>query len=200
MSGRFDKNKPLLTNNGKKKIVYTGSLYAGKQNPEKLLQSLSLCLSDKQHVIINKLEVCFYGPFSEYLESLIDQYKLSDLVTQKGMLDNTESIQVQGEADILLFIDFDPKFKGITTGKIFEYINNTTTIWSISGEKNSTANNLIRKSNSGLIFVDDVVSLKNEIIKLVYNSNKKAFVRNTEFVQKFDREVLAKKMINLVSN
>lgn len=99
------------------RIVYTGMVYPGRQDPSPLFQALRL-LDDP-----GRVEVVFYGRYQHAVEELAAQHGVGEQVRAAGAIPYEESLRAQREADVLLSLMWpDPSQRGIYTGKLFEYL------------------------------------------------------------------------------
>ena len=89
-------NNPPAPLTKKFTITYTGTIYRGKQLPEKLFSALHTLIADHQ---VNKedVEIRFYGPSLDWLDNLIERYDLHAIVTQHGLVAHGKAILRQRE-------------------------------------------------------------------------------------------------------
>jgi glycosyltransferase involved in cell wall biosynthesis len=182
-----------------KKIIYTGTLYKDKQRPDPLLKAIQELKSENKF-LYEQLQVEFYGSECETLVPLINELEIDDIVTIKGFIARDKILQIQVNADVLLFLEFeDNSYKGITTGKIFEYIMSRTPIWAIGESGSNEADELISTTNSGDILKKDIPAIKNAIHNLIINGSHNDKI-DIAPIMKFERSELAKKMLSLIPN
>lgn len=104
------------------KLVYTGTIYSGFQDPTPLFRLLSRLRRDKTSSRI-KVELLVASKNPGDLPALVEQERVGDFVRLLGPLARDQSIALQQQADILVLLESgDPKIKGILTGKVFEYL------------------------------------------------------------------------------
>lgn len=174
--------------NKKLKIIYTGSLYAGKRDPSPLFQAL-----EKKSELKKYVKIDFYGQKSSFLNSLIKKYKLDNNVSYRGEVSRQEIIQLQKQADILLLLTWNnPLEKGILTGKLFEYIGSSKPILSI-GAVNDSASNLIKDNKFGI-----ASNSPDEIASFIYNIDN--FDYGFDKRDLFERTIQVKKLITIFKN
>jgi hypothetical protein len=186
--------KPYFPGNKKIRIVYTGTVYPRKQDPTPLFSAINrlkvLCGTDA-----GKLSVLFYCPNSDYLDNLIEKFEIADTVSVCGFVDRCTSLQIQREADALLFLDWnDPSFKGVLTGKIFEYLYSNTPILSIGTEFHSSANDLIEESGTGFVLGRSVENIVNVLKKLI-EGEELEYTPDNYCLERYHRGILAKKLL-----
>ncbi|MDP2430850.1 MAG: glycosyltransferase [Pseudomonadota bacterium] len=104
-------------------ISYTGTIYAGKQNPDRILAALRHLFEsgqmDRSRVALN-----FYGRHDSALQETIAKMGLAEVVRQHGMLPRAETRQRQRCSHLLLFLQWeDPDEQGIFPLKLYEYLD-----------------------------------------------------------------------------
>lgn len=110
--------------NEKFTIVYTGLLYLKEQNLQPIFLALAQLI--KANLIKNNcVEFKFIGDIATPMDftGQVAEYCLEDVVTVEGYVTHSEAIQSCLQADMLIcLIGDDATFKGVYTGKIFDYL------------------------------------------------------------------------------
>ncbi len=133
-----------ISNSRDLQIIYTGNVYAGKQDPSPLFEALS-SMGEKA----DDISVLFYGRQFGETRELAKKFGIEHLVKLNGQIPYRESMVTQKSADILLLLLWnDPKEQGVNPGKLFEYIGTGRPILAI-GNDNDVAAELIRNRNLG---------------------------------------------------
>lgn len=146
----FDPNDYLVSGNkqfpdDKLNIVYTGMVYAGKQDPSPLFAALQLMYRP------NRIHIHFYGRYLRDVEQLAEYYGVKDFVSISEAIPYSQALQVQMQSDVLLFLLWDDiSERGIYTGKLFEYFGARHPILAI-GTESGVAAELIQERNVGII-------------------------------------------------
>lgn len=131
-------------------IIYTGMVYAGKQDPSPLFAAL------KKIEHSDKVRIYFYGRYLREVEHLADQYGVRHLITVSDSVPYNQSIQIQMQCDVLLLLLWNDKSeRGVYTGKLFEYFGARHPILAI-GSEDGVAAELIQSRNAGVISNDPV--------------------------------------------
>jgi len=187
-------------NDSKVRIIYSGSVYKGKQNPLPLFDAIGAINNDAEtQSLLQKLEVIFLGVDNSYILELAEDAGIKDFVKDGGFLPRPTILQIQRDADVLLFLGFDKgKVNGILTGKLFEYINSGTEIWGIGVDINSSPGEVISEAGAGILFGEDIELIKNELIRILKQKTKKRLNLNTKFIEQFERKTLALKLLDLI--
>ena len=126
-----------------------------------------------------------------------------NIIKQHGFINREEVLQKQKQAQILLLLSWnDQSEKGITTGKVFEYLCAKRPIINIGGTGNDSATRLIEETNSGMTG-QNVQEIKNIIKKLYSEYQENKFVKyqgiETE-INKYNHLEMAKKFSDLIEN
>lgn len=202
----FFKDTPTSTNDfqptfseDKIRLVYTGTIYEGPQNYSPLLEAL-LVVKNNQSDLINKLEIVIASRQSGNLAIQACKYGLNSLFTFYQNVSHNKSLSLQKNAHVLLFLDYETRIlKGVLTGKLFEYMNSGTEIWSIGGDNNcSDANLLIKRSKTGKVFGLDSQTLCQELILLLKSNKKPSFTSDRKVIEEFSRENQALKLLKII--
>lgn len=112
-------------------VVYTGAIYEGR-DPGLLFQTLS-----SMGEANNEIKVIFYTPNRELLTGLVDHYHVGNCVEIRDVIPYNESLNVQQQADLLLYLSYSSKThsgRGILSGKVFEYLGAKRPILSIGSD------------------------------------------------------------------
>ena len=149
-------NSPPAKLTAKFTITYTGSVYT-KHDPAKLFSALRSLLSDR---ILNPddIEVRFYGPEAEWLGREIEQYGLSNIVKQYGLVPRNIAIKKQRESQLLLRLKWEGSGeRGAYGGKILEYLGARRPILATGGMED-VASELLRETKAGIsaLSVEDI--------------------------------------------
>jgi len=149
---------------GKLTIVYTGSIYEGR-DPGILFEAIQK-LGEEQ----KKIEVHFYTSDQDKLQKLIKRFELEDCVTLMDYVPYDRSLQVQSEADLLLYLSYSSKThegKGILSGKVFEYLGAARPILSVGADSNH-----LLVQQGFMVHIDDPDELKTQLLKWIDEKEK----------------------------
>jgi len=185
---------------GKFRIVYTGSLYPGFQDPSPLFEALQL-LSQKGFPVENKIEVLFYGSRLGNIQSLVDRYGLSNIVKMPGFVSREDSLRIQRSAGALLFLEWEgPGGESIITGKLFEYLFSGKPILNVGGQTDQSESiSLIKKFDAGIIAGKSAPFIAGTLEQMVgkpFYMDQHEEAR--EALQQYSRKHLAEKMIKII--
>jgi hypothetical protein len=167
---RLSEKETALTS--KFTITYTGQIYAGKQDPSKLLVALRELIDDRT-IDPADVEVRFYGPEDERLASKIEGYELSKIVKQYAVVPRQVAFEKQKESHLLLLLNWDdPSEKGVYPLKVFEYLASLRPILSTGGFGNDAIETLLKETRAG-VYCRTVEDIKNalNVFYLQYKQN-----------------------------
>jgi len=127
------------------RIAYTGQIYNKQQDPSPLFIALQQMGKERE-----KIRVDFYGRNLEIARKKMALFNINRLVKFHDSVSHKNSISIQTQSDILLlFPGHGSSWKGIYTGKLFEYLGARRPILNI-GNSEGVAANLIRKCGAGV--------------------------------------------------
>ena len=147
-------DRPDITNipfsNGTDNIAYTGQIYASQeQDPSPLFKALQQMGKEKE-----KIRVHFYGRNITTAYHTAVDHDVSHLVEIHKPVSYKESLSIQSQADLLfLLCGQSPPWKGVYTGKLYEYLDARRPILCIGNTEGSAAN-LIRERRAGISLND----------------------------------------------
>lgn len=162
-------NSPPTNLTAKFTITYTGNIYPREQEPSKLFVAIRDLVSDG---IINPddIEVRFYGRREVWVEKEINDYGLSGIVKQNGIVPRQNALERQRESQLLLLLKWeDPQEGGVYTGKVFEYLAARRPILATGGSSD-VVDELLKRTSAG-ICAPTVEDIKN-ILKKLYQEYK----------------------------
>jgi glycosyltransferase involved in cell wall biosynthesis len=179
---------------GKVRLVYIGQLYREKQSPERLFEAIGI-LKNRGISVEQRIEILFYGHPDAFVTDMITKYNLDAVVKVPGFIPREKTLQVQRDADMLIFIDWQNlKDMGMIPGKFFEYMHSGTPILNISSAPNSVPSKLIETTGVGITVAnapEPLADIMEEVIqgkKVPYNPAKDVLARYT-------RKYLSEKML-----
>ncbi|HKS27266.1 MAG TPA: glycosyltransferase [Pyrinomonadaceae bacterium] len=166
------------------RILYTGVVYEGRQDPSPLFAALKELGGE-----MKKVEVAFYGSFLQRVRELVDEHGVEQVVEVNDPVPYRQSLRMQTEADVLLLLLWnDPEHKGVYTGKLFEYIGAGRPILAV-GPSGDVAAELIESRGLGLVTsdVNQIAERLREWIKEKQARGRIAFSVRQK-VEEFSRE------------
>lgn len=192
--------EPYWSDN-KVRLVYTGVIYRGKQDPSPLLEAIQIIDQSEYSHLLQKLEVIFVGGAKGDLHEFISKYGVDTWVKDHGFVSRDDALRMQRDAHGLIFLEFEaPGVDGILTGKLFEYLDSGTEILGIGVTDKNTPGKLIAESEQGRNFGTDSQKIATHLKNLLEKQSKPVITKNTECLKKYSRQYLAEKLISIVTN
>lgn len=180
-----------------RRIVYTGRIYKGLQDPAVLFRAISE-LKKSIPDLRELLSVDLYGYVDPWVCDLIEECKVGDCVHWHGVVSHQESLAKQKEADFLLFLDWvDQSTEGILTGKLFEYLGAGQPILSIGAGPTTEAAQVIKSCAAGIVMINEV-DLRNFLEHWLKTNEKLTPTPNKYVISKYSRENQAKAFLKQI--
>ena len=155
-----------ISKDDKIRIVHMGTIYAGKRDPTILFEALRSLGEEKKNFIVQ-----FYGRYTGFLQSLIEDYDLAECVSIFSSVAYETSLKYQLEADIALLLLWDnPKEEGTFTGKFFEYMGAEQPILTLGPQKNVAAEMVLQRK-MGWVLSDTSEAV--ELLRSLINDKEK---------------------------
>jgi glycosyltransferase involved in cell wall biosynthesis len=192
----------IFPEDGLLRIVYTGTIYDGQRDPSPLFEAIHM-LHVQGTISPDRLRIIFCGRNSN-VSDLAQKYLVREYVEYAGYVQRLQALQMQRDASILLFLEFESKeVKGILTGKLFEYMFAGPPIWGVGVDADSSAGLLLLKTGRGKCFGKDVKKIIKEIeaaISSNYNVNISEELKpDYQKIYAYSREEQSKIMLSLLS-
>ncbi len=185
----------IFPDDGKFRIVYTGTIYPGKQDATPFFQALGELA---QNPILENLEVLFVGHQLEHLTALAHRFHVAPYVRILGFVNREEALRMQRDAHLLLFIVWkDLSERGVFSGKIYEYLFSGTEIMAIGAEGMEESQALILESGAG-VALHQVAAIKQSLIEKLRLKKKTAIQPVAEVLGRYNRHSLAQKLLEKV--
>jgi hypothetical protein len=189
---------PAFPNDGKYRILYTGSLYPGKQNPVPLFKALSEMNEDLiLNRFLDKLEILFVGPKQSEIKKLVSQYNVGKWVKVNGFVPREKALQMQRDAHALLFLPWnDVSVDGVLTGKLFEYLYSKTFILAVGANGLEASQKIILDAKAGIILSDES-EIQNFLISKLTDISKEQNLLDEKVLRLYNRQLLARHLLEL---
>lgn len=189
--------KPAFPSDGLRRIVYTGTIYSGKQDPSPLFEALQE-LRNECYGDVKKLRVIFVGRHLQNVIETAKKYGIADLVEYTGLVTREQALIMQRDADMLLFLEFEaPGVAGILTGKLFEYLASGTEIIGIGVTESSSVGTLVHETKAGKMLGRDISAIKSTLKRLLTEGPRDKYV-DLMIEKRFNRRRLAEKMLGIL--
>ncbi len=185
------------------RIVYTGSIYPGWQDPSPLFEAIST-MKKEGRISPDRLQVIFYGNNAD-MSPLASNFNIAEYVQYGGFTPRQQALHYQRDADALLFLEFESKnLQGILTGKLFEYLFAGPPILSMGVGMESYADSVLKETRRGEAFGNQVdlifekLALSTNAGKTDTNLNRSLGARQEDLdIYRFTRKRQAENLISL---
>ena len=176
-------------------FLYAGTIYKGFRDPSPLLQAVSN-LHKKKLITPEQIKLCFAGRNAD-ISDIIKDFQLDNYYSFLGYLPREKILELQYDADILLFLEYGKESRALTA-KIFEYLVLGKEIWAVGCTNSTVAGKLIENTNAGICFGTDVSLIENAIGTLL-NQDKKERVKDFSKIDSFQRKHQARQILTILN-
>lgn len=179
-----------LKPDGPMRIVYTGMIYEGHQDPTPLLDALS-ALHSEGALDVGDVTVDFYGARVDLAKRLAQSPSYSPFIRLMGHVTRDEALEAQRSAGLLLLLESPaPEARGVLTGKLFEYMTAGRPIICVGSRPEYEIGCVLSKTGTGRVFgPDEYDQIKSVLSKtLAGNGLYKDYSPNLEWVLKYSRK------------
>ncbi len=193
-------NQRIFPNDNIIRIVYTGTIYQGQQNPTPLFNAIRV-LKDCHKISELQLKIIFCGNNAD-VTNLACKSGVEEFVEYVGVINRNEALRMQRDASALLLLEFESQtVKGILTGKLFEYLSVDAPILAIGIGSDTSIGTVLSETGRGVALGNNVELITDFLLKLL---NKKEPVLhslpNKKHIQKYNRKVQANNMLELLKS
>ncbi len=187
-------------NDPRVRIVYTGSLYPGLQDPTPLFQAMRQ-LHDQGVPEAHNVGVYFCGRGTERALEVAQHYGVADQVRCMGLVSRELALRLQRDASILLLLEIESaSAKGVLTGKLFEYMSASAPIVALGKSADDSVGKMLLETGRGCA-IGTKVSMLADLLQR-YLRGEAVLAGETDAhrsaVHRYTRETQAKVMLNLL--
>ncbi|SMC09969.1 glycosyltransferase [Nitratiruptor tergarcus] len=187
--------------NNKLVISYLGTIYPKKRDPSILFEVINELIEEK---IIDKsqIEINFFGDNKNQLEDMIKlkNYNKFGIINIKGFVSREESLRIQKDSDILLFLEWNnPSAKGVLTGKLFEYLVSGRPILGVGITNKNEAGKVIEKTRTGKLFINKNL-LKRDLKNIFLNKKIDFYNPDVNEIERYSRDKQILKLIEIIES
>jgi hypothetical protein len=165
----WEETSAPVTHGKKLRLVYTGTFYRGERDPLELFKALG----DLESMDV---ELVVAGRNDELIHDAKRMGLLGDKVIYLGYLKYEDSIRVQREGDVLVYLG--NKSPNQVPGKIYEYLGARKPILAIYRNPDDEIRDLVLKFKRGVVTSDDSSKIK-EAISILWRMYKKEELHST---------------------
>jgi len=134
-------------------ISYTGSMFGNKRNPRLFFKWLREQVKNEK-IALDDLSINYAGKDGNTFENYIKEYQLNAVFENRGLISHHQAKELQERSHVNLLLSSVTKdYKGVLTGKLFEYIGSLTpTIAVITGGEDQEMEKILKETASGIVF------------------------------------------------
>ena len=185
----------MFSDDGKIRILYTGSINLKTRNPSPLFEAVRLISLSKNSKYLERLEIIFIGQNVEILKELVHKFSVEKWVSIQPERPRADILAMQTQTSILLFLEVNnPKIPGVLTGKLFEYLNAKRPIWGIGIDETTSSGKLILNAQSGRLFGTSVELIQDALLKILTTNTNEEFTPNVSLIEQFNRDKITQKL------
>jgi glycosyltransferase involved in cell wall biosynthesis len=185
---------------GSLRIIYTGKIYEGFQDPTPLLEALAE-LRSANEISENAITIDFYGTDVAAFQKLAENPRHKKFIRVMGYVKRDEAINVQRNAGLLLLLESSKKeARGILTGKIFEYLAAGRPIICIGSNPEFEIGKILTYTGTGKTYSpNNIPAIKDAIISTIKGGGLYAtYAPNKEAILEYSRARQSKKMTDII--
>ncbi len=175
----------------KLRLIYTGTFYREERDPGELLRALKELEIEVELVIV--------GRNDGFIEEVQRLGLLNNRVTYLGFLSYRETIDIQNEGDVLVYIG--NRAQNQIPGKIYEYLGAKKPILAIVQHPDDVAEDLVLKLKRGIVTTNETQRIKEAILSLwsLYREKRlyQSFNLSLEGVDQYSWRSLAGQLLSI---
>lgn len=194
-------NTPPANLTTKFTITHTGTIWPRGQYPWKLFAALRDLISDRT-INPNEVEVRFYGPEERWLAKEVDEYGLSGMVKQYGMVTRQVALEKQRESQLLLLIAWEYRQNQGAYGiKTFEYLAARRPILA-TGVPSDVNKELLNETTAGIcaLTVEDIKNTLKELYKEYKQQGNVVYKGEESKINKYSHREMARKLSEVLNH
>jgi len=155
-------------------ILYSGTVFPGKQRPEILFEAIARALASDL-IERDDLRVTFLGPKCESVVETAARFGLRGVVRAEGSVPFHDALRRQQEADVLLLLEWGGDGRaGVLTGKLFSYFGSRRPVLAI-GPLGTGVDEILRDTRAG-VHAEDAAGVVTLLTRFVRDLHVKGAV------------------------
>jgi hypothetical protein len=175
---------------GRARLVYTGSLYPRGQDPLPLLRALA-ALGRSQPDVAGRLRLVVAGPTCDRWKRLAREAGASQFLEDRGVVSHLDALKLQREASCLVAVDWSPSAAGVMTSKVYEYLFAEAPILAVGGGTDSGVAQLLTETGRGHHLGQSEELIREFMERLAVDPTSLATVRREQAIQRYHRKTIA---------
>lgn len=172
---------------GELKIIYTGMIYPGWQDPSPLFEAINELLREKK-ITSSQIRILFFGKRQPGLADIVSRYNALSYVKIHGHVTRQRALEEQAKGDVLLLMESGSEAaKGVLTGKIFEYMVSGKPVMSLGSKQDSAIGMLINETGIGVLCQQNVSDIKAYLMGMIEGGASVLYEPNMEMIKIYNR-------------
>jgi len=190
-----------ISRSSKIRIVYTGTIYRGSQDPEPLLRALSN-LRQSGKISFDDIAVEFYGSRIEVAENLARKPAYAPFIKIMGHVPREKALEAQRESNLLLLLENPATVdNGVLTGKVYEYLAAGSPILSIGSIQSSEISNLLLETGCGICCGTELRKIEDTLLEIIQSQSLPNWYKpDLDEVTKYSRHNQAQKYFEFIES
>ncbi len=184
---------------GRVRLVYTGTFYRAGQDPRPLLRALAALRAARPETA-SRLQLVVAGTGHDQWLRLAEETGVADLLDARPPVDRSTALCLQRDADGLVLLDWSVPDAGVLTGKLFEYLAATAPILQVGGDAASSMGRIVSRSRRGVSLGADERRIRDTLAGLVVDPKQVHQEPDHEYIDGFDRRRQALHALDLMSD
>lgn len=181
---------PAFPEDGKLRLVYTGTLYAAGQSADGICAAVAAEPRATLVIASDQADIWL---------ALAKKHGLGERLDFRGSVPRAEALRLQRDASALILLDWRDPRQGVMTGKLFEYLLSPAPIWVVGGAMDSPVASLVSEAGRGISLGRNVERMRLAIQALA-DGEPVARSANQQFIAGLSREAQALRFLALLES
>jgi hypothetical protein len=177
----------IFSGDDRVRLVYTGTLYPQGQDAALVVRAMA-GLARQRPDVAARLLLVVAGQGCETWTQLAQRHGVAAMVESRGIVDRTDALRMQRDAQALLVLDWKDPTKGWLAAKVFEYLAADPPIVAIGGGESSALGDLIHRAGRGVHLGSNQGRVAQTLLDLVQQPSRVNFQRDSHFIASLTRE------------
>ena len=180
------------------KVVYTGMIYPGWQDPSPLFEAVNQLVNEGR---ISASQICidFFGERQAGLQEIVSRFNAGGYTRIHGHVTRQKALEAQADADLLLLLESgDEAAKGVLTGKVFEYMVSGKPVLSLGSKQDSAIGQLVNETGIGIVCEQDTQRIKKSLLDLLSGYTLEGFSPKLDKIKAYSREFQSRELLAMI--
>jgi glycosyltransferase involved in cell wall biosynthesis len=182
--------EPAFPNDGRLRLVYTGSVFERGQDINPICAAVA---AEPSAILV------VASAQAEVWNAARERFNLAERLDYRGSVPRPEALRIQRDASALVLLDWHDPRQGVLTGKVFEYLLSPATIWVIGGTLGSPLAQFVYDAGRGAAFGKDAERIRQAIRELAAGSAK-SLEPNRVMIGGLSRAEQARRFLELIES